>query len=175
MVRALFPGLLGEGFASLHPHLKAVHGGQSRRWAGKASVRCGSRLLARVAAKIARLPSSQCDVPTVVSIEARAGQEVWTRHFGNAAPMRSTLSNREGWLVERLGPVALEFQVNVQGTRMHWYLQHVAFLGLPLPRRLFSVQACADSTGMSYRFLVDVRMAGIGELIRYEGELDVVG
>jgi hypothetical protein len=172
---ALFPGLLGEGFTSLHPHVKAVHSGASRLWEGRASVRRGSHLLARAATMIARLPSSQRDVPVLVSIDAHDGREVWTRHFGNAAPMRSTLCNRAGWLVERIGPVALEFQVNVQGSRMYWYLQRVALLGLPLPRRLFKVQACADSTGLSYRFLVEVGLAGIGELIRYEGELDVAG
>jgi hypothetical protein len=173
--RALFPGLLGEGFASLHPHVRAVHSGESRRWAGRASVRCGAHPLARVAARIARLPSSQCDAPALVSIEARDGKETWTRHFGDAAPMRSTLCNRHGWLVERMGPLSLAFQVNVQGSRMHWYLQHVALLGVPLPRRLFKAQACVDSTGMSYRFLVEVSLAGIGELIRYDGELDVAG
>ncbi|MEO8314450.1 MAG: DUF4166 domain-containing protein [Pseudomonadota bacterium] len=173
-MRALFPGLLGEGFASLHPFVRAVHGGQSGRWNGRASVRRGSHLLARIAATIARLPVTQLDVPVVVTIETQDGREVWTRHFGSAVPMQSTLCNSSGWLVERMGPLALQFQVNVQDGGMSWYLRRIAFLGLPLPRRLFQVQARADA-GRGYRFFVSVGLAGVGDLIRYEGELDVTG
>ena len=172
MRRALFPDLLGEGFSSLHPHVRAVHAGESRRWTGQASVRRGTHPLARIAARVARLPDSQ-QGPVVVTIEARNGHEVWTRYFGNAAPMQSTLSFRLGCLVERMGPLALQFQVNVQNGGMSWYLQRIRLLGLPLARRLFRVTAQVSSTGLRYRFFVAVGLAGIGELICYEGELDV--
>jgi hypothetical protein len=172
--RALFPGLLGEGFSSLHPHLRTVHGGQSGRWTGRASVHRGSNPLARVAASVARLPSTQLDEPVTVTIDAHDGREVWTRHFGAAAPMRSTLHCTHGLLVERMGLLSLHFQVNVRNGGMSWYLRRAAFLGLPLPRRLFKVQAQVDA-GAGYRFFVAVGIAGIGEMIRYEGELDVCG
>jgi hypothetical protein len=172
--RALFPGLLGEGFASLHPQVRAVHGGQSRRWTGQASVQRGSHPLARLAASVARLPVTQRNEPVVVIIEAHDGNETWTRFFGDAAPMRSSLSSKQGLLVERMGAISLEFQVNVRGGGMSWHLRRVALLGLPLPRRLFHVQARVDA-GAGYRFFVSVGLAGIGEMIRYEGELDVSG
>ena len=175
MRRALFPALLGEGFSSLHPNVRAVHDGQSRRWTGRASVQRGSHWLARIAATVARLPSTQHHVPVIVTIEARDGQEVWTRYFGGAAPMRSTLFNNRGLLAERMGPATLEFQVNVRDGGMSWYLRRIAFLGMPLPRGLFQVQARVDSTGTRYRFFVAVGLTGTGEMIRYEGELDVVG
>jgi hypothetical protein len=171
---ALFPGLLGEGFASLHPHVRTVHCGQSRRWTGRASVQRGSHLLARFVAVIARLPATRHDVPAVVIIDAQAGRETWTRLFGDATPLRSTLSSRHGCLVEHMGPVTLQFQVNVQDGGMSWYLRGIALLGLPLPRRLFHVQARVDA-GAGYRFFVTVGLAGIGEVIRYEGELDAAG
>jgi hypothetical protein len=174
MRRSLFAGLLGEGFASLHPHVRAVHSGQSRRWTGSASVQRGSHPLARVAAAIAGLPETQHQKPVAVTIEACDGREVWTRRFGDAAPMRSTLFDNGGSLVERMGPVALQFQVNVREGGMSWYLRRIAFLGLPLPRRLFNVQARVDA-GAGYRFFVAVGLAGVGEMIRYEGELDVAG
>jgi Domain of unknown function (DUF4166) len=172
MRHALFPGLLGEGFASLHPHVRAVHSGQSRRWTGRASVRRGTHWLARIAATVARLPSTQGKVPVIVTIEARDGKEIWTRYFGGATPMRSTLVNDGGWLVERMGPASLQFQVNVRDGGMSWYLRRISVFGVPMPRSLFQVQARVDANG-SYRFLVAVGLTGIGELIRYEGELDV--
>jgi hypothetical protein len=171
MRRALFPGLLGEGFSSLHERVRAVHGGQSRRWTGRASVRRGSHLLARLVAMVARLPATQRDAPVIVTIEARDGQEIWTRYFGGAAPMRSTLCNDKGLLVERMGPVALQFQVNVRDGGMSWYLRRISFLGVRLPRTPFQVQAHVDARD-SYRFFVAVGVAGVGELIRYEGQLD---
>jgi hypothetical protein len=168
--RALFPRLLGEGFASLHPQVRMVHSGQSRRWTGLASVQRGSHLLARIATAMAGLPSTQHQKPVTVSIEASNGREVWTRHFGDGAPMRSTLFDRGGVLVESMGALTLEFQVNVQDGGMSWYLRRVALLGIPMPHGLFQVQARVDG-GKSYRFFVAVALAGIGELIRYEGEL----
>jgi hypothetical protein len=175
MQRALFPGLLGEGFKSLHPHVRAVHNGQSRRWSGRATVQRGSHPLARLAATLARLPTTQRDEPVIVVIETQAGSEVWTRHFGGAAPMRSVLSNHGGMLVEQMGPVSLQFQANVRDGGMDWYLRRISFLGLPLPRRLFRVVAQASATAKGYRFLVAVGLTGIGEMIRYEGELEVSG
>lgn len=170
--RALFPGLLGEGFTSLHPHVRTVHSGQTRRWTGHASVQRGSHPLARIAAALARLPATRHNETAVVIIDAHDGTETWTRFFGDAAPMRSTLSSKHGLLVERMGLVSLEFQVNVREGGMNWYLRRVALLGLPLPRRLFHVQARV-SAAAAYRFFVAVGLAGIGEMIRYEGELDV--
>lgn len=175
MRRALFPGLLGEGFASLHPNVRAVHNGQSRRWSGRASVQRGSHPIARLAAAVARLPTTQRDEPVVVTIDATDGKEIWTRWFGSAAPMQSSLSNHDGLLVERMGPVSLKFQANVRDAGMEWFLRRISFLGLPLPRRMFNVIAKVSATAQSYRFLVAVGLTGIGEMIRYEGELDISG
>jgi Domain of unknown function (DUF4166) len=171
---ALFPGLMGKHFTSLHPHVKAVHDGAGGRWSGRANVQRGTHLLLRLAALVARLPSSQRDAPTVVTIEPQDGCEVWTRKFGTAAPMRSTLRERGGLLEEQLGLVTMRFRILARDAGMSWELQRIAFLGLPLPLRLFKVQAGAQSSGHAYRFLVAASVVGLGELIRYEGELDVI-
>jgi hypothetical protein len=89
--------------------------------------------------------------------------------------MRSTLSARHGLLAETLGPVTLQFRIIVRDGGMHWALHRIALLGVPLPRRCFRVQASAGSSGTAYRFLVAVDVRGLGELIRYEGELHVAG
>ncbi len=171
---ALFPGLMGEGYATLHRHVQAVHGGAGGRWVGRATVQRGTHPLLRFAALVARLPSSQRDAPTVVTIDAQPGREVWTRKFGSAGPMRSTLRDREGLLEEQLGLVTMRFRILARDAGMSWELHRIAFLGLPLPLRLFSVQAGAQSDGHGYRFLVAASVVGLGELIRYEGRLDVI-
>jgi hypothetical protein len=62
--------------------------------------------------------------------------------------------------------------VAIQGA-MHWKLQRIAFLGLPLPRSCFQVQARAGATARGYHFFVAVAVLGLGELVCYEGDLDV--
>jgi hypothetical protein len=172
---ALFPGLMGASFAELDPHVQAVHSGASRRWQGRATAQRGSNVLLRIAAAIAGLPPSQRDVQTVVTIETRGDREIWTRQFGTAAPMRSTLSARGGLLVEQLGLIAMQFQIVARDGGMTWDLQHIAFLGIPLPRRCLQVQAGAEPDGNGYRFSVAVRVPGLGDLISYQGVLDVPG
>ncbi|MEO6078781.1 MAG: DUF4166 domain-containing protein [Steroidobacteraceae bacterium] len=169
----MIPRLMGTNFASLHPHVQAVHGGNSRRWVGRATVQRGSHGLLRLAAVMAGLPASQHNVPTSVTIMANEGSETWTRHFGSAVPMRSTLRAKDGLLAEQLGAVTMQFQIAAHEGGMTWELRRITYLAIPLPRRCFNVQVRADSTGSAYRFFVAVRLMGLGELIRYEGELDV--
>jgi hypothetical protein len=172
---ALFPGLMGERFASLHPHLRTVHGGSGGRWTGTATVQRGSHWLLRAAAFLARLPSPQNAAATVVTIEAGDGFETWTRQFGTAAPMRSRLRHAGGLLEEQLGLVTLQFRILSREGGVCWELKHIALLGMPLPARWFPVQAGAYAGSHGYRFLVAASVRGVGELVRYEGELDVPG
>ncbi len=169
---ALFPGLMGTDFASLHPQVQAVHGGAGGSWTGRANVQRGTHLLLRLAALVARLPTSQRDAPVMVTIEVQPECEVWTRKFGTAAPMRSRLCNVGGLLREKLGLVTMQFRILARESGMDWELQRIAFLGVPLPLRLFKVQAGAQAVDHGYRFLVAAHVVGLGELIRYEGELD---
>jgi hypothetical protein len=172
---ALFPGLMRGDFAALHSQVQAVHSGTGGRWQGRASVQRGTHVLLRIAAAVAGLPISQRDAATVVTIEAIGDREIWTRQFGTAAPMRSTLSARSGLLVEQLGLITMQFQIVARDGGMIWDLRHIAFLGIPLPRRCLQVQAGAEPGGAGYRFFVAVRVPGLGDLISYEGELDVPG
>jgi hypothetical protein len=168
---ALFPRLLGEKFTSLEERVQAVHGGGAGRWQGIASVQRGSIWLMRVAAAIARLPTSVRDVPTTVHIDVQGEREVWTRCFGDARPMRSVLSAHRGLLVERLGLIAMTFRVVTRDGGINWELLRIAFLGVPLPRRWFQVHARSEYCERGYRFSVAARVVGVGELIRYDGQL----
>jgi hypothetical protein len=131
--------------------------------------------LTRVVALAARLPSSQRDVPAEVTIEALDGREVWTRHFGDAVPMRSTLYARDGLLVEQLGLATMHFRIVARDGGMNWQLLRISACGLPLPRRWFEVYARSEWCERGYRFSVAVRVVGVGELICYDGQLQVPG
>jgi hypothetical protein len=171
---ALFDGLLGEaGFASLDPGVQAVHGGRSGVWQGTATVQRGRSRLMRIAATLARLPASVREAPTTAHIDVSGGGEVWTRHFGHARPMRSELYASGGQLVERLGLLTMRFQLLARDRGVNWELQRIALLGVPLPSSWFQVHARAEGCERGYRFSVAARVVGLGELIRYDGQLQV--
>jgi Domain of unknown function (DUF4166) len=170
---ALFPGLLGDEFSALDPSVRALHAGSSGRWLGTATVHRGKHPLLRVAGFFARLPTAQRDVPTVVEIEAYQGREVWTRQFGTSPAMRSTLRAKDKRLVEQMGLLTLRFRVLTQAGAMVWNMERIAFLGIGLPQQWFRVMAGATPVAGNYRFDVSVDIVGLGELIRYEGLLEV--
>jgi hypothetical protein len=127
----------------------------------------------RMAATLARLPTSVSNVPTRVEIEVSDTRESWTRYFGDARPMRSELSASGGLLVERLGLITMRFRILARDGGMNWELLRIAFLGVSLPRRWFQVHARSECCERGYRFAVAASLVGIGELIRYEGQLQV--
>ena len=168
----LMPALLGGQWQTLEPAVLAVHGGGSRRLGGTATVERGRSIMARLMCAVASLPRDQVEGPVMVAIEASADSERWTRRFGRSAPMRSTLCAREGLLVERLGPVTLRFALVARDGGIDWDLKGVAVLGCPLPLKLFQVVSRSGASGGRYRFEVRAALAGVGPVIRYQGELD---
>jgi hypothetical protein len=170
---ALFPDLLSGAFEALAGPVRRVHRGGSQVFKGIATVERGPSLIARVLCAVASLPPSLKDVPVTVDIEDLRGHERWTRRFGASAPMRSALRGRGQQLTERLGPATLTFAITAEGGAIRWQLSRIAAFGCPLPARLFEVLARSGSMGDRYHFVIDVRMRGIGRIIRYEGTLDV--
>jgi hypothetical protein len=170
--RSLFHRALGDAFSSLPLALQTIHDDSARKvWSGRCDIEQGRGLLIRLMGAIASLPPTGRDVPVSVEIAANAVSETWTRNFGGHV-MRSTLKLHNGLLSERLGPVALRFELcNEQGA-IEWRLRAVRYLGLPLPTRFFA-GICARETlaDNRYTFYVHVSLPLLGLLIRYQGWL----
>jgi hypothetical protein len=173
MPAALFPSLMGDSFASLDEGVRAVHGGQGRTWSGTASVERGRGVFVPLLARMAGLPPTQRRVRVQVEIHSSATGEEWARNFGDAPVMRSSLRARDGLLEERLGWVVLRFRLHAQQGGVHWQLVRLSLGPIPLPVRLFAVTAQSLPGPSGYRFVVAAHIAGIGELIRYDGDLEV--
>ncbi len=171
---ALFPMLLGSEFDSLHSRVKAVHGGAVKLLGGVGTIERGPSLIARLLCALAMLPQDQAALQVEVEISALADGERWTRRFGTSAPMRSVLRARNGLLVERLGLLTMSFRLTPRDGGIDWLLVRIAGLGCPLPRRLFRISTYSGVRRDRYQFMVDAALAGVGKLIRYEGELDVI-
>jgi len=172
MDTALFPSLLGGEFAALDAQVRSVHGGASRQLSGTATIERGPSMLARLMCHVAMLPRNQVRERVAVRIETLSDGERWTRYFGNSAPMRSKLYAQGNLLVERLGPVTMSFELVAREGGIDWLLRGVVILGCPLPLRWFRVASRSGVNGTRYQFVVLADLAGVGRIIRYEGDLD---
>lgn len=170
----LFPRLLGSEFMGLPPMLQRVHGGTSVRLRGTANVVRGRHPVAKLFAIAARLPPAMERVPIEVSIDPAPDGECWTRSYGARHTMRSTLHGEPDGFSEQIGLARMSFGLETDGRTIVWRLQRVRALGLPLPRDWFVVSATALARGARYGFVVSASLRGIGLVVRYDGELDVV-
>ncbi|SEL67068.1 protein of unknown function [Pseudoxanthomonas sp. GM95] len=173
---SLFERVLGPAaFAALPLPVQALHGGVGRQcWQGQGQVERGRHPLAVLMAWAARLPPTGT-VPVTVTFDRAAGRERWHRQFGTHV-MASTLWQRRALLRERLGLVTFDFALAQDDATLDWQVRAVRALGVPLPLRWFGgVQARESADGARYRFLVDVRLPGVGLLVRYDGWLLPVG
>lgn len=170
---ALFPGLLGVAFESLHAPVRELHRGTGGIWQGTVSVTRAKGWLASLACRVAGLPPDMQDAPLRFELRPAAMQEVWTRWFGNAPAMASCLRADGRHLVEQLGPAKVRFALQAEQGSLHWKAVKLQVLGIALPRRAFDLRARIGEMNGQYHFLIEVSVAGLGALIRYEGTLDV--
>jgi len=172
METPLFPSLLRGEFEKLDGRVRYVHGGAPRQVSGSATIERGSTILARLMCTVASLPRNQVRDRVEVEIEKEEDGERWTRRFGNSAPMHSRLHSERGLLVERLGPITMRFELVARNGGIDWSLRRVAVCGCPLPLKWFRVASRSGVKGDRYQFVVLAELAGVGRIIRYEGELD---
>jgi hypothetical protein len=174
---ALFPALLGEQWHALAAPVRRMHGDAVRvRALGAADVAGATHLPARLLRRLLGLPAPGPAQVLEVLIERHPGHETWTRRFAHGR-MRSRLhrSPRGDQLHERLGPVALQFELHLAGDAIDWRLRGVRLLGLPLPRAWFgAVYSRSGAQQERYAFQIDTRLPLLGQLIAYRGWLEPV-
>ena len=175
--QTLFEQVLGRDFSRLVEPVHALHRMRGdARYAGRVNVMQATHPLARLLAKVTRLPPAMRDAPLQVEFNANAAQETWHRSFDGHV-MQSRLHVRRGALREWLGPVRFTFalRVDTDGAVL-WRVARVHALGvLPLPTRWFDAVRCReDADGDRYTFEIDAVMPVIGRLVRYEGWLQRV-
>lgn len=173
----LYQRVLGAGYQTLAPGLRALHDRVGRRlYRGKVEVERGAGVLSRLCAWTTRLPPAGRG-PIQVEIIAGDGREQWTRNVGRHA-MRSRLWARDGLLRERLGLVTFGFRLVVvddaaRGQVIDWRVARVRALGVPLPPSWFAgVHACEYLRDGRYRFDVVASLPLVGPLVHYRGWLD---
>jgi saccharopine dehydrogenase-like NADP-dependent oxidoreductase len=171
---ALFPRLLGPRFAGLPPALRGVHGGVGRRvFEGRGRARGSPGLLARLARRVAGLPSPGL-YPLTVALEGDAASETWTRTFGRRR-FRSRLCDRPGLgrFSEAIGPLRFDLEMEPVRNGVRWRLVGWRVLGVPMPRAWAPrVHAHAWAGPDGYRFNASSAHPMTGLLFAYAGVLN---
>jgi Domain of unknown function (DUF4166) len=175
--QSLSRALLMADWDLLAAPLHAVHERRPVTLVGKATVVRGWSWLAQLFGWLSGLPDEQHNGPVRVLLEQTpdARRERWTRCFGSARPMRSTLRRAGDCLDEAVGFTRLRFKLSLEGGSIRWTAVAGRTLGLPWPRSwLRGIDAWESHRGSRYYFNVRAALPGIGLIVHYVGEVDVV-
>ncbi len=133
----LYRRLLGDAYALLPPQLQQMHDLTNDFGAtGRATVKRGRGVLARVIAAIIGFPPTGNDVPLEVSFRLRERREHWQRTFGGHVFSSTQEAGRgrfEHLLCERFGPCVFGMALVIEAGRMRLVLRRWSLLGVPMP------------------------------------------
>ena len=173
----LYRQVLGSAFDTLPAAVKSIHDGtRTRRWAGRAQVRRGRGLLARLIARCLGFPDAGADIPVAVTMAPEGDGERWTRDFAGR-----TFSSFQGpgtgrdacLLVERFGIVAVSLALVVGEGRLYLVPRRWSVLGVPMPAFLLPDGAAFEAQeAQRFRFDVEIAAPLVGLIVAYRGTLE---
>jgi hypothetical protein len=177
-VPRLYPEVLGAAWDELDAAVRQLHGADTPVQArGVFRIRHGSSPLARLLARLMRLPLPGEFVDVRLSVTPGPNGEEWRRIFAGR-PLITFQTRRDNRLVERLGIVEIRFHLTVARGELIYESTGAALcagsLRIRLPHRLAPrVAACEKPGGAEGRIAVsvDVSLPVLGRLIAYEGTL----
>src|SRR5215475_9681357 len=121
----LYPKLLGASWSDLDSAIQRLHDSDGTvRAVGVFQVRHGTSRLARILARLARLPAAGEAVDVRLQVTAREKSEEWRRTFAGR-PLLSIQYYRpdgrlDGVMVERMGIVEMRFRLEVAGGSLNY-------------------------------------------------------
>lgn len=128
----LYPGVLGDAFARLHPSVQRAHVPPLVA-RGSFDVEHGAHPLTPIWIALLRLPASGAAQPVHLDVAAIAGGLTWTRRIGTRV-LRTRQHARGTRMVEVNGAGRLEFELRVRDEALDYRLvdMRVARVRVPL-------------------------------------------
>lgn len=168
---SLYRRVMGNRFDKLPAPVRSMHGVIRNGGAhGEAEVIGADNWLGALIARIIGFPAAgRHDLH--VAFEEQHDVERWTRLFGNTA-FHSTLSEKDGHLVERFGPARFHFDLPSDETGLSMVMKRWSLLGIPLPLTLAPCSVAREwAEDGRFRFDVSIALPLIGRLVHYRGWL----
>jgi hypothetical protein len=169
----LYVRVMGGRYAALPEAVRTMHrvcgdAGAS----GEATVDRGTNMAARMVAAVMGFPRAGAH-PLHVSFIERDGVEQWTRSFGNQR-FTSHLSERNGRLVERFGPLRFHFDLPSDARGLEMRIVRWSCFGVPLPLALAPQSVAREwEEGGRFHFDVSIALPLVGMVVHYRGWLVV--
>lgn len=173
----LYPRLAGPAWRELPKALQRMHDGPGTHASGVFEVLWSANPLARLLARLGRLPRPGAAVRVELHVQADERGETWVRTF-EGRPFVTRQWAEDGLLVELApGGVELRFALESRGGVLRFHQRRAALrlgpLRLPLPGPLAPrVDAQVSGDDARVRVEVELRAPLIGRLCRYAGLLD---
>lgn len=169
--KALYHRVMGERFDALPRAVRQMHdvlrdGGAS----GEANVVDAATRFGAVIARLMRFPPSGT-YPLHVDFTEMEGEERWARHFG-AYQFSSILTERNGDLVERFGPVRFYFALLSEKDGLSMNIKRWSAFGIRLPLALAPRSPAREwEDSGRFHFDVPIDLPLIGRIVHYRGWL----
>ena len=173
----------GPAFARLHPLLQQLHGHPESRLQGTVEMRFGRGLAGVLGRRLARklgMPDVAGPQTMTVDVGHDATRMRWQRRFGDGKALLSLFrpvgTYPDGRWVEDTGPIAFSLQVDINADGgWDWRWISARLRGRPIPLWLLPrPSAYKRVVDGRYCFHVGFRAPVLGELMAYEGLLDLV-
>lgn len=161
---------------TLPPAVAALHEADGQAsFSGRCAVTRGPTWLARLALWLGGFPRAASDLPVTLLIQPGPdGGCTWRRDFGGHVTRSHLSVSGDGRaVIERFGPVRLRMSLWMQDGRLHYGIDRMHVLGLPMPRWLTprsETSECQTEAG-DFGFDVSASLPVVGLLIRYRGQL----
>jgi Domain of unknown function (DUF4166) len=138
---------------------------------GEVDVRWSARALARLVARVMRLPPEGMGMPLALEVRADGDRVHYDRRFGDYH-LRSVQELERGYLRENAGPGVFLYRLEADAERLVYHTAASRVLGIPLPRWLGArVAATIEPLGEGWTASVVVEMPGLGRICEYEARM----
>lgn len=176
----LYMRVMGHSWTRIAEPVRCAHlTGPVVRAHGRLRIEHGRRLLARLLARLLRLPRPGAAVETRLVVTARAGGEHWERTFHGRRFTTRQYESSASELAERFGVLEFRFRLDASGGSLLYVQREAALLcgsvRLRIPAALAPrVNAREDPAGpTSVHLSVGVVLPGVGLLVAYDGLVNV--
>jgi hypothetical protein len=151
------------------------------RGTGRLRIAHGRGRLARLLARLLRLPRAGDDVDAHLVVTSHAGGEQWRRTFGARRLNTQQYESGDHELAERFGLLELRFRLEASaGSLVYRHVESALRMGalrLPLPALCApAVEAREDpASARQVRVRIGVTLPGVGPILAYDGVIDFEG
>jgi hypothetical protein len=177
---ALYRRILGDAWAGLDQSVRELHpGAEAWRGVGRFTVRHGTGRLARMLARLLKLPPAGEDIPVRLTITRTEGRESWQREFAGQRFVTGQREDKTGLLVEDFGLTDVWYRLEVSdGALVYQQVKsalrvgswHIRIPGPLFPRIAARESPLAGQRGTHVRVLVTLSLIGL--LVSYEGHIE---